>query len=523
MSKMSKHSVSVVKTDAFYNDTNCYHPDKRYPEMLGNEISEKPNPAYESVRESLHSLGLDADNYGTKKWNPFKDLIKPGMRVVIKPNFVLSRHHEGGDLWSVVTHPSVLRAIADYCLIAMKGKGVLQIADAPQYNCNFQELMDASRLLDVRDYLNTLSKAKVSVVDLRNYWSPKRHHFSHTKSLNGDPDGSILADLGQLSALKTKDADKFYGAVYHRQETTKHHSDGHHEYKLSRTMYDADVFISVPKLKVHKKVGVTLNAKGLVGSTTNKNHLVHYTLGTPKTGGDQFPDNWLGPYERIAIRAERFMYDFFLSKRNVWMDRIHRLIYDLHNVTLTKLGLYVPFRKRVLDAGNWHGNDSAWRMTVDLFRAITFVDTNGKVQKKPVRKSFTFIDGIIGGENRGPLDPDSNFSGVMIASSNLLAADLVATRLMGFDYNKVKTYEFLLNDPHFDFGIGNPEDINVVCDDASIAHCMKDKKSKFFDYLPHPGWVGTMEIDSPEGYQVDFNKTVDESIRRSNQARTEGR
>lgn len=36
-------------------------------------------------------------------------------------------------------------------------------------------------------------------------------------------------------------------------------------------MYDADVYISIPKLKTHQKVGVTLNLKGLVGSISNKN------------------------------------------------------------------------------------------------------------------------------------------------------------------------------------------------------------------------------------------------------------
>jgi len=39
---------------------------------------------------------------------------------------------------------------------------------------------------------------------------------------------------------------------------------------------------SIPKMKVHGKVGVTLNLKGLVGVNTDKNYLIHYRVGTPK-------------------------------------------------------------------------------------------------------------------------------------------------------------------------------------------------------------------------------------------------
>src|SRR5436853_340924 len=41
------------------------------------------------VRESLHLLRLDEANYGTAAWNPLGELISPGNRVLIKPNFVL--------------------------------------------------------------------------------------------------------------------------------------------------------------------------------------------------------------------------------------------------------------------------------------------------------------------------------------------------------------------------------------------------------------------------------------------------
>ena len=61
--------------------------------------------------------------------------------------------------------------------------------------------------------------------------------------------------------------------------------NGTHEYLISRSAMDADVFINLPKLKTHKKVGVTLSLKNLVGINGDKNYLPHFCIGTPAEGG----------------------------------------------------------------------------------------------------------------------------------------------------------------------------------------------------------------------------------------------
>jgi uncharacterized protein (DUF362 family) len=80
-----------------------------------------------------------------------------------------------------------------------------------------------------------------------------------------------------------------YGASYDMEETNTRHAGTRHEYLLCRTPMEADVFINLPKLKTHKKVGVTCALKNLVGINANKNWLPHHTEGTPEQGGDQFP------------------------------------------------------------------------------------------------------------------------------------------------------------------------------------------------------------------------------------------
>ena len=52
---------------------------------------------------------------------------------------------------------------------------------------------------------------------------------------------------------------------------------------------------------------------------------------------------------------------------------------------------------------------------------------------------MTMIDGIIGGEGEGPLASTPRHAGLIVASQDPVLADLVATKLMGFDPSRVKT------------------------------------------------------------------------------------
>jgi uncharacterized protein (DUF362 family) len=490
------NQVAVVHTEPCYPTSAPYHPSEEYPEYpFSGRISLSKNLIYAGVRRLFCLLGLDQEQQGTKEWNPLGRLIEPGMTVVLKPNLVLSRHKAGKDLYSIITHPSVLRAVADYCWIALRGQGRIIIADAPQYDCDFQELLAATRLDQVTGFYDDFAGPQVELYDLRTYWSRWKHFASLLEPLPGDPQGSITVNLGRHSALYDKPhLEKLYGAVYNRDETITHHIGCRHEYELSRTVVNADVVISVPKLKVHKKVGVTLNAKGLVGVCTNKNYLVHYTLTPPSEGGDQYPDDLFSPLEERLIETERWMYDHLLAPRKPVLEYLHRSIYWLHNHTTRRLGIKVAEEKRLFDAGNWYGNDSAWRMTVDLMKAFHFADGEGRLQSTPQRRMFSIIDGIVGGDNNGPLTPDPVPAGVLIAGENLLAVDLVAVRLMGFDPLKLRLYQSLVADPDYDFGVHCLDDIQVISQDPLWATCLTDTSNRFLDFVPHPGWVGHVEI-----------------------------
>ena len=489
-------NVSVYHgSELSYPDESPYSPGIKYPEYSLRDISQQENCVYDAVRNGLMLLGMDRNNFDTARWNPFGEIIKSGDTVVIKPNFVLSSHAEGGDLFSIITHPSVIRAIVDYVYIALEGKGRIIIADAPQMDCNFDELLARTDLESIKELYKRELGFEVEIYDLRDFWLDKDSgaHSKNRHKLPGDPHGGVLVNLGRESLFyEVNNYQRFYGADYNREETIRHHHDDTQEYLISKTILSADVVISVPKLKVHKKVGVTLNVKGLVGTCVNKNYLVHYALGTPSEGGDQFPDGILSAKEAKTVKLQRWAYDKFLSKKNPVTDWLYSISVKLGRVLLKPLGFGVDETKSVLDAGNWYGNDSAWRMAVDLLNIFIHADSTGNLQDKPARRIFCLVDGVIGGEGNGPLIPDSKKCGLIIAGFNPCAVDLACARLMGFDYKKIKMLDYVLSQPDA-FGVslsgiqasGN-QDFGNLFDE--------ENKNKYFDFVPHPGWVGHIEL-----------------------------
>jgi uncharacterized protein (DUF362 family) len=489
-------TVAVTRVpQAVYPAAAPYHPAEAFPEYpFAGHTAPAPNAVYPAVRRLFQHLGWDATRHGSPAWNPLGEIIEPGMTVVLKPNFVLSRHRGGKDLFAIITHPSVLRAVADYCWIALRGRGRIIVADAPQYDCDGGELLARTRLEETLAFYRRFPGPRVEWRDLRRYWSRGKHFASLLEPLPGDPEGSLTVNLGARSFLGTlRHPEKLYGAVYNRQETIAHHQGDRQEYEVARTVMNADVVISVPKLKVHKKVGVTLNVKGLVGINTNKNYLVHYSLTPPSRGGDQYPDRLFSPMEEALIRTERWMYDHLLAPRRRGLEFLHRSVYWLHNHTTKRLGLKVAESKRMLDAGNWHGNDSAWRMAADLFRVFLYADRQGQWRDTPQRRTLSIIDGVVGGDVNGPLTPDPVAAGVLLAGANLLAVDLVAARLMGFDPRRMRLYEALLADPHFNYGVASLADIQVRTEEPAWARCVSEPAGRYLGFRPHPGWVGHLE------------------------------
>ena len=243
---------------------------------------------------------------------------------------------------------------------------------------------------------------------------------------------------------------------------------------------DADVFINLPKLKTHKKVGVTCALKNLVGINANKNWLPHHTEGTPEDGGDQFP---------AANTRTRLEYS--------WMGAAKRWLKN--RPALSRL--FVPVKKagrlvfgdtqKVVRSGNWHGNDTCWRMVLDLNKCFFFFDGSGQPRKKPLRY-LTVVDGIVAGEGNGPMSPDPKACGVIIAGTHPVAVDCVAATLMGFDWQKLRLLKQSFAMREMSFVPFSPDDIEVVSNKPAWSGKLNNMEETF-SFRPHFGWVGTIE------------------------------
>jgi uncharacterized protein (DUF362 family) len=64
------------------------------------------------------------------------------------------------------------------------------------------------------------------------------------------------------------------------------------------------------------------------------------------------------------------------------------------------------------------------------------LDLNRAFFARP-RRCISIVDGIVAGEGNGPMEADVKPCGVLLAGTNPFAVDLVAARLMGFDWRKL--------------------------------------------------------------------------------------
>ncbi len=485
-------NVAVAWGPKSYDAAAPYSPDTAWPEYhrVASILNDGGNAVYRTVRESFRLLGLDGERYGSPEWNPLGGWIRPGDTVVLKPNFVRDFRESSSDTADcVITHGSVLRAVLDYAYIALQGTGRLIIADAPQNDADFSAIQKLTSLDAIVEFYRKHVGFPVEFYDLRPEAAIKIDGVitGHT-TLAGDPEGYVKVNLGQDSAFSTIEhlCHKLYGAEYDRSELVRHHSNGVHEYLISKTILNADCVISVPKLKTHKKTGITVNLKNLVGINGNKNWLPHHREGTPADGGDQFNEsNFLRRSERMAVALFKRSFPMFGSLRGKIAGPLKALGKELFGDTNVD----------TVRSGNWFGNDTTWRMAIDLNRILMYAKNDGRVAEQPVRRFLSVVDGIIGGEGNGPLDPQPRTSGVIITGTNPVAVDLVSARLLGFDYQKIPMLVQALQEHHLPLTSFTFEEVATCSNDATFDCPLAQYRGPILSFAPHFGWKGHIEVE----------------------------
>jgi len=389
-------------------------------------IKQADNYALEDIKFALRKI---FDDLNLPREKPFSKFIKPGDKVFIKPNWVASRWRKScshvDTLYAVITHPAVIEAVCDFADEALGAEGEIIIGDNPSIDADFNELLEFTQINKLINKYN----CRLSVKDLRPLICDDLKNYGHKnlmKAQSGDDQGVVNVNLGKSSLFYGINPEKFRGVFDERDETIKSHTGLNQLYTFSRSIYDADVYISIPKLKTHQKVGATLNLKGLVGTIANKNQLVHWRVGWPAINGDEYS-----------------------SRENY------------------EAGLKAKVKHR----GAWPGNDTIWRMVCDLYKAF----------RLKARKYFCVIDGITAGEGQGPFCPNAKIANTLIASESLLAADIAAARYMNLNPEKIRYLKYFLDS---EIAL---KDISVILN-GEIAEKFFDADNKYLDFQVMPQW-----------------------------------
>jgi uncharacterized protein (DUF362 family) len=432
--------------------------------VIRQDADYSPAQIDQSVGSALETLGLSWDQ-----------LVSPGQSVVLKPNLIRQSHGSRPHEWTqIITHGQVISAVARAVAKAMRGEGRLTIADAPQTDSDFDAI---SQMLELGPLVDDLRiqhpRLSVSVVDLRREaWKTVGGVVVDRKRIPDAPGGYTCIDLGGRSALASKHG-PFYGADYDTAFTQRHHSEGKHEYLVAKLALDADLFINLPKLKTHKKVGVTISLKNLVGINGDKNYLPHYSTGTPRSGGDELPDDRIG--SRLQSRGISAFKRVLSAAPSVGA---------LVGPAARRLGTAVfGATEDVVRSGNWYGNDTAWRMVHDLNKILFHFDGEGRRRTKPLRY-LSIVDGIVAGEGNGPMEADAIRCGLILAGTNPVAIDWVGAALMGFDWKKIPMIREAFVPSDLPLASFRPEAIE-------IAPALGDR----FRFRPHFGWAEHIEAE----------------------------
>jgi len=450
--------VAYRDADLRYPETAPFNPAEKFPEYpFGPEAVSPANGVYGAVRETLRLAGLDADRFGTPEWNPFRDLVGAGGTVLIKPNWVRHYHLRGETVFSLITHTSVVRPLIDYAYRAVGPEGRVWLMDAPLFDTDYSTLTRVCQLGELEQALRHRG-VPLTIADLRSLVAETdRGVVVRRRERNCWDCEGVEFDLGTDSELTELGRTLRYtfGSDYDRRVTASHHAlvkgGQKHRYRISKRALEADLVISVPKLKTHKKTGVTLNMKNMIGINTDKNYIPHYRIGAPSHGGDEFPDT-----ANLSVRGRRWLVrhavDLVLGRLHgerlanvfmrAWLPLVRGRAERRAGERLDPVDVfYRTVQGDLVRTGNWWGNDTCWRTGVDMNKILLYGQLDGRLATRPVRRYFSVIDGIVAGDRDGPLAPRPRPVGVLLAGFDPVSVDSVGTRLMGFDPRSFRDLE----------------------------------------------------------------------------------
>ena len=483
----NKVAIASQQSAAVYLGLVPYFPNEAYPELKDRvSTGKEQNISYQLLRQLMYKMQMDIRRFSTPDWNPLGEIIRPGQKVVIKPNLVRHLHLGGGDYNAVVTHASLVRCVLDYVALALRGEGEITVGDAPVQGADWPKILERTGLREVCEDVSNTWQIPVRLIDFR-LWAVElndNHCVVNSNALKGDPNGYVAVDLGKRSLLAPlgSQADKFRVTNYDCGGMRLHHNETTNEYLIPKTVLDSDVIINLPKLKTHRKVGMTAALKNIVGINGHKDWLPHHRCGSIAEGGDEYREpSFLKKFQTSfeeKLDQELYSNGKFLQRFAIGMaDKLSRLMAP------------DPYLE-----GSWYGNDTLWRTVLDLNCLLVYANREGEMMETPQRKCLSIVDAIIAGEGEGPMEPEPRPLGLLAGGVNPVAVDAVLATMIGFDYRRIP---LIINGfeikkwPLIGFV---PEEIEVCFQDNLWNLLELRVNFDLYCFNPPHGWLGYIEL-----------------------------
>ena len=430
--------------------------------------------ARESLRRLAGLLSWSAPGRGA-----FGNVIPEGAKVVVKPNLVLHENQGAGGMESLVTDPGLIAAVAEEALLS--GATSVVVGDAPIQGCDFPVLLEKTGLGDWASELARRESRFTGVLDFRRTTCTFVDGVRVATEELQPQDRFVMFDLGRESLLESVTDDRGIGrfrvTCYDPRLMRQTHAQGRHRYLVARELMEADVVINLPKLKTHKKAGITCALKNLVGINGNKEFLPHHRAGSAERGGDC--------YEHASL--VRRSIEYALDRQNMTSSSLEARA--LHKVT-RHLHRTARFLGQESDTeGSWWGNDTVWRMCLDLNRILLYGGTDASLAEALRRRVVHVVDGVVAGHGNGPLAPDRLDLGLVVGGGNAAAVDWACAQLLGYDPRRISLTREAFGAFRWPLTAFEPDDIDVDGDlgDGDAADVLARAAAAVRIEHPH-GW-----------------------------------
>jgi uncharacterized protein (DUF362 family) len=412
--------------------------------------------------------------------NPFAGIIEPGMTVLVKPNWVIHKNYSGMGNECLVTHPAFILAVLKEVFKSRPGRVI--IGDAPIQECVFDAVVSREWKKNVCE----IAGCPVEIADFRRTVLREGGLAAGQEQEMRGEENYVLFDLGTASLLEpvSEPNGRFRITCYDPDTVARHHRSGTHQYLLCREPFDADVILNLPKLKTHKKAGITAALKNIVGLNGNKEFLPHHRLGGSAEKGDCYPG-----FSSIKKLAE-----WCLDKANRSIGKPAYSSWIKGCDTLLKIQ---AIHGNPEIEGSWYGNDTVWRMTLDINRLLLYGRSDGTLSETPLRKVYSITDALVAGEGDGPLAPEPVNMGAVTFASSSVFSDLAHTALMRFDFEKIPCIREAFGNFRYPLTELSPDSCLIGCNGKTFS-LYEFSREYGRDFKPPAGWKDHVEKGAEE-------------------------